>query len=66
MGLGFEKGNAISNMVHCFDEQPMVQTYIQLFNQIWNDPQKLKMSPVKLFDTLSLYIRKIRLNAFIS
>lgn len=42
MGLGFEKGNAISNMVNCFDEQPMVQTYIQLFNQIWNDPSKVE------------------------
>ena len=35
IGLGFEKGNAISNMVNCFDEQPMVQTYIQLF---WTAP----------------------------
>ena len=42
MGLGFEKGNAISNMVNCFDEQPMVQTYIHLFNQIWNDPSKVE------------------------
>ena len=42
MGLGFEKGNSISNMVNCFDEQGMVQTYIQLFNQIWNDPLKVE------------------------
>ncbi len=42
MGLGFEKGNAISNMVHCFDEPPMVQTYMQLFNQIWNDPSQVE------------------------
>lgn len=42
MGLGFEKGNAISNMVNCFDIQPTVQTYIQLFNQIWNDPSKVE------------------------
>lgn len=42
IGLGFEKGNAISNMVNCFDEQPMVQTYIQLFNQIWNDTSKVE------------------------
>lgn len=41
-GLGFEKGNAISNIVHCFDEQSMAQTYIQLFNQIWNDPLKVE------------------------
>ena len=42
MGLGFEKGNAISNIVNCFDEQPMVQTYIQLFNQIWSDHSKVE------------------------
>ena len=44
-GLGFEKGNAISNIVHCFDEQSMAQTYIQLFNQIWNDPLKVEDVP---------------------
>ena len=42
MGLGFERGNAISNMVNCFEEQSMVQTYIQLFNQIWNDTSKVQ------------------------
>ena len=42
MELGFEKENDICNMVHCFDEQPMVQNYIQLFNQIWNDPSKVE------------------------
>jgi hypothetical protein len=41
MGLGFEKGNAISNIVNCFDETATVQTYIQLFNQIWNDASKV-------------------------
>ena len=41
-GLGFEKGNAISNMVNCFDEQSTTQTFIQLFNQIWHDPTKVE------------------------
>ena len=41
MGLGFEKGNAISNMVTCIDEPTSVQTFIQLFNQIWNNPSKV-------------------------
>ena len=40
-GLGFEKGNAISNMVNCFDEPSTTQTFIQLFNQIWHDPLKV-------------------------
>lgn len=42
MGLGFEKGNAISNIVSCMDEPSAVQTFIQLFNQIWNDPSKVE------------------------
>lgn len=41
-GLGFEKGNAISNMVNCFDEQSTTQTFIQLFNRIWHDPTKVE------------------------
>lgn len=42
VGLGYEKSNAISNIVTCFDEPPMVQTYMQLFNQIWQDSSKVQ------------------------
>lgn len=41
-GLGLEKGNAISNFVNCFDEAPMVQHYLQLFDQIWQDTSKVE------------------------
>lgn len=41
MGLGFEQGNAISNLVNCFDEPAIVDNYLQLFDQIWKDPTKV-------------------------
>jgi len=40
--LGYEKGNAISNFVNRIDEQPLTTTYLSLFDQIWNDPEKLE------------------------
>jgi superfamily II DNA or RNA helicase len=40
--LGYEKGNAVSNFVNKFDEQPMTGTWLALFDQIWNDPGKLE------------------------
>ena len=39
--LGYEKGNAVSNFVNRLDEQPLTTTYLSLFDQIWNDPEKL-------------------------
>ena len=41
-GLGLEKGNAVSNFVHCIDDAPMVQHYLQLFDQIWQDESKVE------------------------
>ena len=40
--LGYEKGNAVSNFVNRIDEQPLTTTYLSLFDQIWNDPEKLE------------------------
>ncbi|MEX1115317.1 MAG: helicase-related protein [Akkermansiaceae bacterium] len=40
--LGYEKGNAVSNFVNKFDEQPMTGTWLALFDQIWNDKEKLE------------------------
>ncbi len=38
--LGFQPGDAVSNIVNRFDEPAFTSTYLQLFNQIWNDPDK--------------------------
>jgi len=40
--LGYQKGNAVSNIVNRFDEAPYTNTYINLFDEIWNDPEKLE------------------------
>ncbi len=40
--LGYQKGDAVSNFVTRMDEPTHTNVYLQLFNQIWNDPQKLE------------------------
>lgn len=40
--LGYQKGNAVSNFVHKTDERSSTATYLSLFDQIWNDPDKLE------------------------
>jgi Helicase conserved C-terminal domain/SNF2-related domain len=39
--LGYQRGDAVSNFVNRFDEATSTGTYLQLFNQIWNDEEKL-------------------------
>ena len=40
--LGYQKGNAVSNFVTRVDEQNHTQVYLQLFNQIWTDAEKVR------------------------
>lgn len=40
--LGYQKGSAVSNFVHKFDQMPFTAQYLQLFDQIWSDPGKLE------------------------
>lgn len=40
--LGYQRGDAVSNIVNRVDESTFTATYIQLFEQIWNDPEKLE------------------------
>ena len=39
--LGYERGPAVSNMVHKIDDVPFTRQYIQLFDQIWHNPDQL-------------------------
>ena len=39
--LGYQKGDAISNFVNRIDETDLTQTYLSLFDQIWNDREKV-------------------------
>ncbi|ALV27408.1 helicase-related protein [Pannonibacter phragmitetus] len=40
--LGYQKGDAVSNFVTRFDDPSHTQMYLQLFDQIWSDPEKVK------------------------
>lgn len=40
--LGYEPGNAVSNLVNKMDEPSFTATWLSLFDQIWNDPEKLE------------------------
>lgn len=40
--LGYQRGDAVSNIVNRVDESTFTATYLQLFEQIWNDPEKLE------------------------
>jgi hypothetical protein len=39
--LGYQQGNAVSNIVNRMDEPVATRTFIELFNQIWNDANKV-------------------------
>jgi superfamily II DNA or RNA helicase len=39
--LGYEQGNAVSSFVTKIDEAPHTSNFLQLFDQIWNDSEKL-------------------------
>ncbi|HNO74978.1 MAG TPA: SNF2-related protein [Nitrosomonas mobilis] len=40
--LGYQQGDAVSNIVNRVEETAFTSTYLQLFDQIWNDPTKLE------------------------
>lgn len=53
--LGYQQGDAVSNIVHKIDEAPLTRTYFQLFDQIWRDKDKLK----DVTDILSAHIESV-------
>lgn len=40
--LGYQQGNAVSNFVTRFDDPKHTNMYLQLFDQIWSDPDKVE------------------------
>lgn len=40
--LGYQRGDAVSNLVNKFSEKENTQVFLGLFNQIWNDAEKLE------------------------
>lgn len=39
--LGYQRGDAVSNFVNKIDDSVLTTTYLQLFDQIWNDSNKV-------------------------
>ncbi len=40
--LGYQQGDAVSNFVNRFDDPAYTANFLQLFDQIWNDPEKIE------------------------
>lgn len=51
--LGYERGNAVSNMVHRLDDAPLTKQYLQLFDQIWNNPDQLHDVTEAVYDHIA-------------
>jgi superfamily II DNA or RNA helicase len=51
--LGYQQGNAVSNLVNKMDEPGFTATYLNLFDQIWNDTEKLEDVTSRLCDHIA-------------
>jgi Helicase conserved C-terminal domain/SNF2-related domain len=51
--LGYQPGNAVSNLVNKLDEPAFTTTYLNLFDQIWNDPEKLEDVTASICDHIA-------------
>ncbi|ASJ84600.1 helicase-related protein [Pseudomonas aeruginosa] len=51
--LGYQKGNALSNIVTRFDEPAHTGMFLNLFEQIWNDQEKLEDVTARLCDHIA-------------
>ncbi|CAJ2795927.1 helicase-related protein [Burkholderia pseudomallei] len=51
--LGYQQGNAVSNLVNKIDEPGFTTTYLSLFDQIWNDPEKLEDVTAQICDHIA-------------
>ncbi len=51
--LGYERGKAVSNMVQRVDEAPMTLQYLELFDQIWHNPEQLEDVTQTVHDHIS-------------
>jgi len=51
--LGYQQGNAVSNLINKMDEPTITTTYLSLFDQIWNDPSKLEDVTAQICDYIA-------------
>ena len=63
--LGYQQGNAVSNMVNRMDEPPSPH-HFNLFDQIWNDKDKLEDVTDLLCDHIASVYQENSPSAFTS
>jgi hypothetical protein len=51
--LGYQHGNAVSNLVNKMDEPSFASTYLSLFDQIWNTPDSLEDVTAQVCDHIN-------------
>ncbi|ABM04217.1 helicase DEAD/DEAH box [Psychromonas ingrahamii 37] len=51
--IGYQKGDAVSNIVNRIDEQPITSIYLNLFDQIWTDNEKVEDVTDRLINHIS-------------
>lgn len=51
--LGYERGNAVSSFVNRLDEAPMTEQYMQLFDQIWTNPEQVSDVTEAVYDHIA-------------
>ena len=51
--LGYQQGDAVSNIVNRVDETAFTSTYLQLFDQIWSDPEKIEDVTASICDHIA-------------
>ncbi len=51
--LGYQQGNAVSNLVNKMNEPTFTTTYLSLFDQIWNDAEKLEDVTAQICDHIA-------------
>jgi len=51
--LGYSQGNAVSNFINKVDEPNFTAIYLNLFDQIWNDPEKLEDVTARICDHIA-------------
>lgn len=56
--LGYQQGDAVSNIVHKIDEPSFTGTYLSLFDQIWNDSEQLEDVTERLCEHIASVYRE--------
>jgi SNF2 family DNA or RNA helicase len=51
--LGYERGNAVSNVISKLDEAPMTAQYVALFDQIWHNSEQLDDVTEAVYDHIA-------------